>query len=254
MKTTLVLALLFTLTSCGFEVVDTGFRGIETNMGKVVGEPLPEGLHFYNPFTSNITEMAVRETSQAYQLEAYSKDNQQITTTVTVTSAPVSSKVHLIFREFGDDYFNQIAKPALVAAVKDILGQYTADNIISERGKMQKQAILYVQEKLSARHMNVTAVEFTDIKFQSEYEQAVERKVVAIQKAEEARNRTEEVQEQKKQTILRAQAEAESIKIKSAALQQNAKLVELEAIQKWDGKLPQQMFGGGAVPFINLTK
>ena len=36
-----------TLSGCGFEVVDPGYRGIETRLGKVVGEPLPEGLHFY---------------------------------------------------------------------------------------------------------------------------------------------------------------------------------------------------------------
>jgi prohibitin 2 len=252
MKSSLILCTLFLFTSCGFEVVDTGHRGVLTNYGKVVGEPLPEGLQFYNPFSEDLVELSVRETSQAYQLAAYSKDNQQITAVVTVTSAPIASKVHLIFREFGEDYFNQIARPSITAAVKDILGQYTADNIIAERGKMQAQAKTYVYEKLAPRFINVTAVEFTDIKFQSEYEQAVEAKVVAIQRAEEAKNKTEEVKEEKEQTILKAQAEAESIKIKSAALQQNAKLVELEAIQKWDGKLPTQIFGNGAMPFINV--
>lgn len=251
MKRLLPLILLFTLASCGFEVVDTGRRGIKTNMGKIVGDPLPEGLHFYSPFTEDITEMNVRETSESYKLSAYSKDNQQIDTVVTVVSSPVASKVHQIYKEFGEDYMLQIAKPAITSAVKDILGQYTADNIISERAALQKQALSWVQEKLLVRNISVTGVEFTDIQFQPQYEQAVEAKVTAIQRAEEAKNRTQQVREEKEQSILRAQAEAESIKIKSAALSQNAKLVELEAVQKWDGRLPVTMMGN-SVPFINL--
>jgi regulator of protease activity HflC (stomatin/prohibitin superfamily) len=252
----LSLLLLFTLVSCGFEVVDTGRRGIKTNMGQIVGEPLPEGLQFYNPFTEDVVEMNIRESSESFKLEAYSKDNQQIHTVVNVVSAPNPKQIHTIFKEYGEDYFNVIAKPSIAAAVKDILGQYTADNIISERGKMQKEALLYVQTKLASRFIIITGVEFTDIKFQPEYENAVEAKVVAIQRAEQAKNKTEEVKEQKAQAILNAEAVAESIRIRSAALQQNAKLVEFEAIQKWNGAYPETLIingsGNGAGTILSL--
>ena len=33
-------------SGCGFEIVDTGYRGVETRFGEVVGEALPEGIHF----------------------------------------------------------------------------------------------------------------------------------------------------------------------------------------------------------------
>ena len=56
MKKISVIALMFLLSACGMEIVDTGYRGVETRFGAVVGEPLSEGPHFYNPFTSNITE------------------------------------------------------------------------------------------------------------------------------------------------------------------------------------------------------
>lgn len=45
-------------------------------------------------------------------------------------------------------------------------------------------------------------------------------------------------------------AEAESMKIRSAALSQNANLVQYEAVMHWDGKLPVYMTG--SVPFINI--
>ena len=40
--------------------------------------------------------------------------------------------------------------------------------------------------------------------------------------------------------------------IRAHALTQNKALVEYEAVQKWDGKLPEYMMGG-AMPFINLA-
>ena len=51
--------------------------------------------------------------------------------------------------------------------------------------------------------------------------------------------------------ILADKATAESIRIRASALEANAKLVEWEAVQKWDGKLPVYQMGG-AMPFIQL--
>ena len=81
---TLLLATL-TLSSCGFEVVDTGRRGIKVNLGEVVGEPLPEGLHFYNPFTSDIREFNVREEKWENQTAIFTRDTQQGQVEFTVT-------------------------------------------------------------------------------------------------------------------------------------------------------------------------
>ena len=50
---------------------------------------------------------------------------------------------------------------------------------------------------------------------------------------------------------LKTPAEAEAMRIKATALERNQKLVEYEAVQKWNGELPEYM-GSGAVPFLNL--
>ena len=41
------------------------------------------------------------------------------------------------------------------------------------------------------------------------------------------------------------------MRIKANALESNPKLVNYEAVQKWDGKMPQYMLGN-SVPFIDL--
>ena len=40
--------------------------------------------------------------------------------------------------------------------------------------------------------------------------------------------------------------------IRAQALSQNKSLVQYEAVQKWDGKMPQYMLGN-SVPFINVS-
>jgi regulator of protease activity HflC (stomatin/prohibitin superfamily) len=51
-----------------------------------------------------------------------------------------------------------------------------------------------------------------------------------------------------------AEADAKAIQLRGEALRNNPGLAELNAVDKWDGHLPQQMFGGGAVPFVQIPK
>ncbi|TNL00990.1 serine protease [Kosakonia cowanii] len=49
-----------------------------------------------------------------------------------------------------------------------------------------------------------------------------------------------------------AKAEAESIKIRGDALRQNPEVMQLEAINKWNGTLPRYMTSGTSTPFIQV--
>ena len=50
--------------------------------------------------------------------------------------------------------------------------------------------------------------------------------------------------------LTRAKAEAEAIAIKAKALRDNPGILQLNAIDKWNGVLPQYMTGGATVPFV----
>ena len=43
------------------------------------------------------------------------------------------------------------------------------------------------------------------------------------------------------------------MRIRSQALSQNQNLVAYEAVQKWDGKLPVNMYGSAPLPFIDSS-
>lgn len=252
MKRVLILMTLV-LNSCGCEIIDTGSRGIKTTYGEIQGEPLPEGLHMYNPITSSIKEISVREEKIEGKESCFTRDTQKVDVSYAVTFYPDPLKIHLIWKQYGDEWEKKIIAPAIMSSLKDKVGQIIADDLVSKREEARNKIFEELRDNLKGRDVFVTRIDLTNLDFDDQYEHAVEAKVVAVQKAAEAKNKTVEVQEQANQKIISAKAEANSMQIRSQALQQNKGLVEYEAVQKWDGKLPQYMMGN-SVPFINVNK
>lgn len=258
-KIVLTLVILTTssfLTACGFEVVDTGRRGIKVSLGEIVGEPLPEGLHFYNPLTSDIREFNVREEKWDDNTSIFTKDTQQVQISFVVTYYADPKAITKIYKEIGDEdaLTEKVIKPVVLGSMKDAIGQVIADELVGKREMVTKAALAEVKENLAARSVIVTDLQFTNLDFDDQYEKAVEAKVVAVQRAAEEKNKTVQVEEQARQTVATAKADAEAMRIKTEALKQSKSLVELEAVKKWDGVLPQFIFGGGTTPFIDISK
>lgn len=254
MKVLLLVGLL-AFTGCGFEVVDTGRRGIETRYGAVIGEPLPEGLHFYNPFTSGIREYSVRQETWSAKTSIFTKDTQSVEVQFALTYSPDTKSVTNLYRDFGteQDLIIKVIQPVALGSIKDAIGQVIADELVSKREMVTKQALKEVTENLAARNVIVSDLQFTNLDFDDAYEHAVEEKVVATQKAQKAKNETVTIEEQAKQTVATARAQAEAMKIQSAALAQNKGLVEYEIAKKWNGVLPVTMMGS-SVPLLNLSR
>jgi regulator of protease activity HflC (stomatin/prohibitin superfamily) len=255
MKKIILVALSLNLTACGVEQVDEGFRGIKTNWGKVEGEALSPGLYFYNPFSSSIFEMSVREEKFNISTTAFTKDTQTVHVEAVVTYFPHPHNIQLLYSQFGKTWEPKIIEPAVLGSLKDSIGQYIADDLVSKREAVKQAAEKEIKSALESRSVSVTRLDLTNLDFEDLYEKAVEEKVVAIQKAAEAKNKTVQVQEEARQTVAAAQAEAESMRIRSQALSQNKNLIEYELAQKWNGVLPQITMGGsGNIPMLDLSK
>lgn len=241
-----------TLSACGFEQVDEGYRGIKTTWGRVEGEPLTPGLHFYNPVSSGIFEMSVKEEKLEGATQAFTSDTQNTGINYAITFYPDPKKIGHLYSQFGSDWEAKVIPQVVLGAMKDVVGQYTADTLVSKRESATKTAEAAIKEALSRRDVTVTRLDITNLDFADEYEKAVESKVTAVQLANAEKNKTVQVQEQAKQTLETAKASAEAMRIKSQALSQNKGLTGYEIATRWDGKLPQIMLGSGSMPMIDL--
>jgi len=241
------------VAGCGIKVVDTGHRGIKTTFGKVVSESLDEGIYFYNPITSAIVEMDTRVQRKDGETDTYTRDVQQSVIKYTLNYRLQQNAAHLMYRDVGRDWDDRLVPQVVLGTLKEVVGKWDAVDLIANRDKAGNAAFEAIKQNLGERNVEVSRFEITDISYTKEFENSVEQKVIAQQKAIEEQNRTKQIEEQARQKVLSAEAEAKSMQIRAQALEQNAKLVQWEAVQKWNGVLPQYMLGSGTTPFINLT-
>lgn len=93
---------------------------------------------------------------------------------------------------------------------------------------------------------------------------SINAKIEATQKAQQRENEIQQTKAEAEKAIeeargiaesklINAKAEADAIRIKGEALAENPRLVELSAIEKWNGVLPT-ITGSGAVPFVNVPQ
>jgi len=256
----IVLCLLaFALTGCGFEIVDTGHRGVQTTYGKVHPESLGEGLHWYNPITDNITEMDVRVLKWEFKTPVYTKDIQKADLDVTVNYRLEPAAAPAVLAEVGTEWADKLVGQDVFDGIKSIAGKYEAAELISNRGRAITEMYDEVRKVLAPKHVQVTGLAVTNIDFDDGYENSVERKVVAAQDALAAANKTSEVVQEGEQNKARAKADAEAMADRARAIRENQGLIEWErlqvqraAIQKWNGTVPSWSGGNGAIPFISV--
>lgn len=103
----------------------------------------------------------------------------------------------------------------------------------------------------------------SDLRYPESVRQSINAKIEATQRAllrenEVAQSKAEAekarvaAQGEADAQLTRARAEAEAIAIKAKALRDNPDILQLNAIEKWDGKLPVYMVDGAATPFISV--
>jgi prohibitin 2 len=247
-----VAVLLLILASCSGTVVEPGHRGVKVTLGKVSTVPLEEGLHFMVPLLQHILQLDVRTLRWAETTQAYTKDVQQADVGFTLTYSLEPSFVVEMYRTVGVDWSQKLIGQVVLEELKRELGQHEAVTLIATRDQAARAIEAGVKQKLAEKHVLISGLQITNIDYTKLFEDSVEAKVIAQQRAIEEQNRTVQIEQQAKQKLISAQAEAESMRIRAKALESNARLVEWEAVQKWDGKLPQYQLGG-ATPFINLS-
>jgi len=243
--------------------VDQGERAVVLRFGQLVGTSEP-GLHFKLPWVDTVRMISVQNQNNRYtNLEAYSRDQQPANLTVSVTYVVVDPSE--LYTQYGDleTAVRRLIDPRLTAGIKTIFGQYDAVRAIQERAALNNDFGTAATAAIDGGPINIISVQIENIDFSDAYEQSVEQRMLAqveIQKREQ-NLRTTEVEAQiartkaegeAEATRLRGEAEASAIKARAEALRMNADLVQLQAVEKWDGKLPTTMVPSSALPFINV--
>jgi regulator of protease activity HflC (stomatin/prohibitin superfamily) len=251
------LAALFPIVAVFVEsitIVPAGYIGVQQTLGSVNMATLGEGLHFVNPI-SHVSDVDVRVVkAQLEKANAGTKDLQVVHTDIVVNYRIDGTKAAHIYKEFGLDLQDKILIPAINESFKAVTAHYNSEELITKRDEVSTAIQSELQQKVLPYGLSISTISMVNFGFSTEYQQAIEQKVISTQATLKAEQDLKRITVEAQQAIAKAKGEAEAIAIQSQAINAGGgkDYVNLKAIEKWDGKLPNTM--AGTVPFVNVSK
>lgn len=246
-----VIAFVFSM----FTQVPASRVGIVTTFGKVDVEVLAEGAHFVAPW-SKVTHVYLgQQQAKAARSDAGSKDLQSVHADLAVNYTIDPTKPRDLYIVNPTLSYNSlIVEPAIYEVFKAVVARYTAEELVTKRSEVSDAITQQLQQRLKPYHMIVQNVNLVNFGFSKAFNAAIEEKVTANQKAATAKNNLARVEYEAESRIAQANGEAKAVAIQAAAIEKSggAAYIQLEAIKKWDGKLPQYMTNGSTTPFVNV--
>lgn len=237
-----------------FTVISAGHAGVQVTMGTVNPIPLTEGVHLVNPI-SNIKEVSVRLDSATLKgANAGTKDLQVVHTDVVVNYRLDGAKVAHIYKDFGFDVDTKVLIPAINESFKAVTAHYDSEELITKRDMVSAGIKEELQNKVGKYGIGINEISLVNFGFSSEYQNAIEQKVIATQSKLKAEQDLQRIKVEAQQAIAKAQGDAEAIRISAQAIQNQGgeAYVKLKAVEKWDGKLPY--YNGGTMPMLQIGK
>jgi len=251
-----VAIILISIGISAFTVISAGHTGVQVTLGEVNPLPLTEGVHFVNPISS-IKDVDVRlQKAELKGANAGTKDLQVVHTDIVVNYRLDPLKVPHIYKEYGLNVDEKVLGPGINEAFKSVTGHYTSEELVTKRDLVSQEILQHLITKMAPFNIAVSNISLVNFGFSQAYQQAIEDKVISAQKTAKAQQDLERIKVEANSRIAQADGEAKAIAIQAAAIQSNggANYVQLQWIEKWDGKLPTTVLGGDSKTLMNISK
>ena len=239
-----------------FYQIESGTRGLVFTNGSL-NSVADEGLYLKMPFFQTVKKIDVTTQSATIdKMSAASKDLQEVRAGVTVNYHYDISKLTQIYEQTKFDIDTRILQPRVQEALKAVAAKYTAEELIVKRSQVKSELDTLLRKELAKYNVIVDDVQLVHFDFSPEFNKAIEAKQTEVQNALKAKNILDRIKIESEQKIVQAKAEAETIRIQTEAIkaQGGQEYVQLKAISKWDGKLPQTVTSDNAMLMISASK
>lgn len=241
-----ILVIIFALVLAAAQstyVIEPGFRGVRVTLGKVDPEFLREGFGTKSPFISHVINVPVRQIARELKSETYSSDLQQVDVTLRILYRIPESSVVRIYKEYAGDPFDSLITPRVHEALKEVAALQSAEQIVKRREDVKRQSLDSARKKIGAL-LDIEDLVIENLGLSRELENAIEAKMVQEQEAAKARFTQQKAQIEADTAIIKAKGEAEAIRVRAEAIRDNPGLIQLQIVEKWDGRSPLVIGGG----------
>lgn len=240
----LILALVIAASQATY-VIEPGTRGIMVTLGKVSPAALTEGFGTKAPFVSHIQTVPVRQQTRELPAECYSADLQQVNMQLRVLYRIPEASVVKIYQDYAGEPFDSLVAPRVQEALKEVTALQSAEQIVKRREEIKTRTLAAAREKIASL-LIVEDIVIENINLSRELETAIEAKMVQEQEAAKARFTQQKAQIEADTAIIKAKGEAEAIRIRGEALRDTPGLIQLQIVEKWDGRAPLVIGGGSS--------
>lgn len=231
-------------------LVPVGTVGVKFNGVSGKTSSCQQGLHFKVPLLESVVKFDVKTQRMDEKAVGASKDLQEVTFELALNYHLDYAKVNELYVKVGRDYQQKVIFPAINEIVKATASKFPVEQIIVNREVLKSDIEKALSAKLNIYDIIVENVNLVDIDFTPEFNKVVEQKQIEEQKIKTAQYVRMQAEEQKKTTILQAEAEAQKQNLLRAAVSE--KVISLKWIEKWDGKLPQIIAGDKGGMLLNI--
>jgi len=251
-----------------FVMVSGGHVAAIYDIGQgILKKNLPPGLHLKIPFWQTAREFNTRiqaftmssseenapSAEKDNSMEAPTLDGQQVTIDVTVLFHLDPNKVSNLWQKIGEDYVQKIVKPISRSQIRMAISQYTAIDIYSEkRADAVKKMTEEIKPMFAEKGIILEEILLRKVAFAPEYAKSIEEKQIAEQKIKKAKYDLERIEVEKKQKIITAQGEAESIKLKGEMLRANPQTIQYEFVQKMAENVKWGFLPASSLPLLDM--
>lgn len=212
-----VIGLVVLMIISGFmtTTIPSGYAGVKYTVfgGTELDKTYGEGLKVFPPWTK-IIRYDLRVQEQLEALQALSSNGLSIEMDVSIRWRPEGETLPELHTQYGVDYSRKLVQPELRSAVREIVGQYTPEQLYSsKRTELQESIFARVRDAVSGQYVTVDAVLIRDVTLPTEIKTAIEDKLKEEQEAEryEFTIQKEALEAQRKKIEATGQAEYQRI-------------------------------------------
>ena len=254
--------------------VDPGHVGIKVNnFGSEAGvsnESLGVGYYYAGPgtsiyeypvFTSTYTWTKSQEEGSTTNEEFTFQDKNGLTLSADVSVAyrVDSQKAPILFQKYRTDMEGIVAGPMRTAIRSAINNEASKLGVEEVYGPKKAQLIATALEDVNKYFepfgLHIEQLYWaSNIRVPDAVMHQINQKIANEQAALAAQASVATAEAQARSRIAEAEGRAKAMQVEASAISTNPQILQLRAIEKWDGKYPQYVGGGMPLPTLGVNK
>jgi len=215
-------------------IIDAGETGVYSLFGKVKDDELRSGFHLVIPL-AHVSRMTIRTEEytmsvqkgegQRYDADAITsltKEGLSVDLDLTALYRLNEEQASDIYREVGLNYEEKIIRPIIRTSIRDIIAQYEAKDIYSEKRQEASQKIKdSLSESLANRGIIIEDVLLRNVSLPANLSKAIQEKLQAEQEAQKYDFILAKEKKEKERKVIEAEGQRDAQKIINESLSTN---------------------------------